>query len=273
MRTYAATAIRRDTAALMEWGYPHVLVSFAYDKRRYLLDALAEGTTLLLDSGAFQCWTKGTTVDLDEYVSYARDALARFPDARLINLDVIPGKPDTPATRRQATDAAKRSAANAEQLRAAGFSVIEVYHLDEPIRVLEGILERRRPGEAVALGGLAQQKGGRGFKVKAEFCAHAFHAAHQDGKLPPFHGLGISPGGPIGGGRFPWGSVDCSSWATVGKYGEHVTRDGRRHSHGLMLTRSADMNAIYTRRLLDLWRRLDASYAELWERRGVKVTA
>lgn len=45
---------------------------------------------LMLDSGAFSVWTKGISIDLEEYIAFCK----RHPDTSYyVNLDVIPGKP------------------------------------------------------------------------------------------------------------------------------------------------------------------------------------
>lgn len=274
MRTYAVALSRGDVDFLAEADVGGILVSFAHDRNGTMLGGVDQAA-VMLDSGAFSAWTVGASVDLDAFARYAQRQLARFPDAVVVNLDVIPGTAEKPivsaSAKRKAID---ESAANAERLRDYGLPICEVYHLHEPTSVLGAILERLRPGERLAFGGLARQRGGQGFAVKHRFCSAAFaYLRDRFGwdKLPPVHGLGIAPDGPIGGAAFPWASVDCSSWGSVAQYGVGVTRAGKRLG-GRSDKRVGNRNlaALYHRRVLDRWKRLDVEYAELWRSRGVR---
>lgn len=278
MRTYAVALTRAHVDWLAGHGFPSVLVSFAYDKNRTMLDGV--DMKVMLDSGAFTAWTVGKTVDVDEFAAYAVDQLAKHPDAVVVNLDVIPGKAGDPrVTDRERSKAVTESARNAELLRGHGLPVMEVYHLYEPLSVLEAILERRRPGERVAFGGLARVrgKGWSGFPTKHRFCAAGFALLRDRygwGALPPVHGLGIAPDGAVGGGHFPWASVDCSSWGSISQFGVRVRRDGKRlRGQSDQRTSNQRLSTLYAERVLDRWKGDDARYERMWASRGVKVAA
>ena len=46
---------------------------------------------IMIDSGAFSVWNKGTTIDLDDYIIYCLKYINSIN--YVVNLDVIPGKP------------------------------------------------------------------------------------------------------------------------------------------------------------------------------------
>ena len=230
---------------------------------------------VMLDSGAFTAWGSGEEVDRDALVAWAHDRLRDHPSAELLNLDVIPGKPQTPPTPRELEAAVEGSAVNAEALRVTGLRVIEVYHLYEPLSVLDAIMERRRPGERIALGGLARWTGGPGGPIKRRFCRAAFgHLTRDDGSIPPVHGLGVSPDSTqIGAAQFPWASCDSTSWVSMGRFGVGVTRTGKRLG-GRSDSRAGNraLARLYSKRVLDAWKD-DDRYALMWATRGVTIRA
>ena len=271
---YAVLGSKRDGELLTELEYPAVLVSFAIDPKGELLASLGYAPpNVMLDSGAFTAWGSGEDVDRDALAAWAVARQREHPSAELLNLDVIPGQPSRAPSRRELDAAVEGSAVNAEALRADGLRVIEVYHLYEPLTVLDAIMSRRRPGERVALGGLARWTGGPGGPIKRRFCNAAFaHLARPDGSIPSVHGLGVSPdSSQIGSSRFPWASCDSTSWVSMGRYGVGVQRNGRRLG-GRSDPRAGNrvLARLYSRRVLEAWADTDR-YAELWTSRGVMI--
>jgi hypothetical protein len=257
-----------------------VLISYAYDDGQvplykkiaplYPLDRI----DCMLDSGAFSAWTLGLEVDLQGYIAWARERQAIFGNVETINLDVIPGKPGVKPSPRERLRAIAQSKENADVIRAAGLPVMEVFHLyDGDWRVMEDLWARRRPGELLGIGGLAglgtskvemQDFGDGVFARVREWCG-----GWQE--IVPVHGLGVGPEASFGR-RYPWWSVDSSSWTSFQRYGKDVGANGR-HSQSRTGTRAisghrpvADM---YYYRVVRRWRRLEDSLDRLWAGRGI----
>jgi hypothetical protein len=268
VRIYAVTTSGRGEQALVELGYPWVLLAFgAGDPLE-----LPYRPGLLLDSGAFSAWTIGRPVDVEAYALFARRVVDEYgEDVAVLNLDVIPGEPERRPTDRERRRAADESAGNAAALRDHGLDVIEVFHLFEPLPVFERMLERRRPHELVALGGMVYQLAKRSTVVRA-FCDEAFSFARDWSggwsELPPIHGLGVSGDSPTAR-RYPWWSVDSIAWMAKNPNLE-VTGEGRfrhRGSHGRPRTTAA--SSLFAIRRLERWAREEAAITAMWDRRGV----
>lgn len=271
---YAVLGSKKDGELLTELEYPAVLVSFAIDPKGELLGSLGYVPRyVMLDSGAFTAWGSGETIDIHALAEWAVARTEEHPSAELLNLDVIPGTPTRPPDRSELEDAVIGSAWNADQLRSHDLRVIEVYHLYEPLTVLDSIMARRRPGERIAFGGLARWTGGPGGPIKRRFCHAAFaHLTRDDGSVPAVHGLGVSPDSrQIGATQFPWASCDSTSWISMGRYGVGVTRAGRRLG-GRSDSRAGNkvLAKLYSRRVLMAWADT-GRFGPLWTSRGVMI--
>lgn len=275
MRAYAVLSGNPDHhPCLDELRYPYVLTSYMNSQD---VRDLAYHPQLLLDSGAFTVWTMGRKVDIDEYLTFANEMVGQWPEGtemRAFNLDVIPGTPTRPPTRPELLAAAQESGENAEYLRSRGLPVIEVYHRYEPISVLTEILERRRPGELISIGGLV---GTREPQQKKPFLDAVFaHVRDWCGgwdKLVPIHGLGVSVDAPLGR-RYPWYSVDSSTWITARNFNLHTNRSGElvERNRTTSPRTTIDHTELFTRRRLARWLRVQDELTRLWERRGVCFT-
>lgn len=96
---------------------------------------------LIIDSGAFSVWTKGTTIDLGEYIAYCE----KFPDVTYyVNLDVIPGRFGDKAslTKDAVEESCKQGWKNWKQMiQSLPFDkVIPVFHQGDPIKWLDKYL-------------------------------------------------------------------------------------------------------------------------------------
>jgi hypothetical protein len=256
--------LQRDLEAL---GYPHVLCSFVFDRDgKFFTEKIGyDPPSWMGDSGAFSVRTRGEEVDVDEYAAWAVAYTKVKPDFATVSLDVIP---EPGSTKKQRQRAMKQGLENGDRLRAAGLRIMEVYHYGEPIDYLETLLSRRRPGEIVAFGGMAS---GRERGTQREFCDAAFAYLRDNfgwGNLPRIHNLGCAPTSKMAP-RYPWFSMDSSSWMASARYGTSVGRGG--------LMTGADtrnsvpvMRSVYLVRVLERWNRLEQNYTEMWEARGVR---
>lgn len=253
-----------------------ILVSFVYDPDRRFPDLMAaegverEQLDMMLDSGAFTVWTQDATIDLDAYIEWARAYHDDVPNSRIVNLDVLPGLPGREPSLEQRETAARESMANADKMREAGLeNLVEVFHWHESWDVLREIIERRRPGEIIGIGGVA---GPGGRNEKGEFLGEVFGLVKQLSKdwtqTIPLHGFGVAPNSPLAR-AFPWYSVDASSWLSPARFGQAVGRGGKRLGRDSR-TNMAEVSAIYLERVLKEWKSLELTYSRMWHERGIR---
>lgn len=256
---------------LDDLAWPWVLSAFGGNKfLPEFLNYVPEG--LMLDSGAYGAWTHGAEIDRNEMVEWAEmiRGLAATEEVLLFNLDVIPGEKGRRATEAERAAAAEQSAENAEALRAQGFSIIEVFHGGEPLRYLDEMLDRRQPGELIAVGGM----GALPMASKVTACQQVFaHLGERYGwdALPPVHALGIAVDTPLAR-RFPWFSCDATSWFTSRNMNLHAVRSGkfRARIRETAPRTTADMRYVFSMRRLRRWQRYEQSLTALWKSRGVR---
>lgn len=270
MKWYPVVSGGRDQAdALKRAEFGRALLSFAAGGRDQFMKEMPT-YDLLIDSGAFSVWSIGETIDLDGYIAWSQAATATHQGPiRIINLDVIPGKRGggSPSARERVR-AAREGMDNADRIRAAGLDVMEVFHRHEPLDILDELLDRRRPGEVLGIGGLVA---GGGVSEKRMVCDSIFsrlrdRAGGWQG-IAPMHGLGVSPTSPLGR-RYPWWSCDASSWVFARKFGK---RPGKFKAWGQddKRTTVTPVAERYFAEALTNWRRLEETYTRLWADRGV----
>jgi hypothetical protein len=270
-----ATAPFDDGKRAIAGRLARILVSFVYDAERIFPRLMAEQGVeaseldMMLDSGAFTVWTKEDVIDLDAYIAWAQAYRAEVPNSRIVNLDVIPGRPGREPSMEQREEAARLSMANADTMRSAGLDICEVFHWFEDWAVLDELVARRRPGEVIGIGGLAGQGGG---EAKRAFVSQVFARARDRyggwSSLIPFHGFGIAPDSPLAR-LAPWYSIDASSWLSPARFGQAVGRGGERMGDDSR-TSIKEVSAVYLERVLLDWRRLEDSYTRLWTERGIR---
>lgn len=262
MRIYAAAGFG-DLKDLARTRYPEVLIAYEPTRSARSRAWPYVPPRLFLDSGAFAAWSRGQAVDVERFADWALSYVAWHPDVIVANLDVIPGTPGVPATRREQETAVARGMENADALRARGLLVAEAWHRYEPVAVLERLCARRQPGELLAFGGLVP---GRDSTGKIAHCDAGFNLLHNlygSGALPPVHGFGLGPDSALGV-RYPWFSVDCSTWLGPRKFGNVVDGSGRRLSDRGVFDAPLAMDT-----MLGRWTRMGEKVADYWARSGV----
>lgn len=153
-----STNVREAYEALRETQHKSTLLSFHYKAAQPRYEEYAwsqDGARVLLDSGAFTAWSLGKQIDLQRYAEWALGVVAKWGDHLVqldaVNLDRIPGEKGRDATRAELQAAMRESIANADQLRAAGLRIVEVFHQDEPLEFLDELLHRLPPRSILAL--------------------------------------------------------------------------------------------------------------------------
>ena len=142
------------------------------------------GMEVLLDSGAFSAWSRGKDISIQEYADY----LTKWQPNKYFNLDVI-GDPEA-------------TQVNQRYLESKGFKPIPVFHLGEPMQLLDELVRRY---DVIGLGGTV----GKPHRQRRNWLSQLY-SRHPEGK---FHGLGITHRELMT--AYPFYSVDSTWWLAM----------------------------------------------------------
>ena len=185
-----------------------VLESWHYVGKQQYVDAMrAEGARIFLDSGAFSAYTLGVKLDIRDYVSYIkRNADILRNEDGVVMASVLDGIGDPLQTWR-----------NQLEMEELGFRPLPCFHAGEDERYLEHYV---RNYEYITLGGMV----GTSTKQLTIWLDRMWNRYLVDGSGNPkikVHGFGITAI-PIME-RYPWFSVDSSSWIQTAAFGGIMT--------------------------------------------------
>jgi len=156
---------------------------------------------LFLDSGAFSAWSQGVEIDIDDYISFIKENEKYL--FTYVNLDVI-GDP-------------VKTYENQKYMERAGLNPIPVFHTTmEPLSWLEKYLDEGY--EYIGLGGMAGGTVDRLSILRILDVCFATLLCHPDG-IPrvKVHGFGMTS--HLLMFRYPWYSVDSTSWVLTSRMG------------------------------------------------------
>lgn len=211
----------KDVADAFAAGARHFMISFYYWRKHTTVIRLLRqlGAHIMLDSGAFSSWKRGEPVNLSDYIAYIK----RNQIGKYVVLDVI-GDPE-------ATDR------NMAEMESAGLYPIPVFHIGTPFNKLDEYAVRYK---YVALGGTV----GKPRVVREAFFDEVF-ARHPE---LYYHGLGMTV--PSLMRKYPWMSVDSTTWQT-GKRNARLVTDGGQVplDSSLPVSERVAMNVRYFNRL------------------------
>lgn len=176
-------------------------------------DVETPSVKLWLDSGAFSVWKaqrdgkQVKPIVMSELIDYYK-SVEHLVEC-LITFDVMPK-----AAGRAVHEAAKASYNQHQVLKAAGLAPMPVFHQGEDISWLQ-----RYVADGERYIGLSPLKGLHKEKPIQQWCDLIFgHYTDVDGRaLVKFHGLGVMQ--PKLLVRYPWFSVDSTSWSLHGGFG------------------------------------------------------
>lgn len=215
------------------------LVSFFYRKqcKSYLRNTKKK---VFLDSGGFSAMTQGKDVNISEYCEFIEQNRNRFDTYAA--LDVIG---DWEATKE-----------NTEYMESKGLKPLPTFHYGSPFSELERLVEKY---DYIALGGLvpiAKQR--KKMQYHLDKC---FSIIRNKCKI---HGFGVNA--LWAWNRYPFYSVDASSWLAPTRYGSsHFIKD--QH-----LNRFESKNTHYkerVRRELRHYTKQAKEITRLWAKRGI----
>lgn len=190
---------------------PNILESYHYVHRQKAVDEMrADGAQVFLDSGAFSAWNMGATISLPKYCNYIQeneDIIRK--DEGVIMASVLDGIGDPLQTYR-----------NQLEMEARGVRPLPCFHFGEDERYLEFYIANY---PYITLGGMV----GKTVEQLITWLDRIWERYIIDGSGRPktkLHAFGITSVRVME--RYPWYSVDSSSWIQFGAYGSMFTPDG-----------------------------------------------
>lgn len=157
---------------------------------------------LFIDSGAFSAFTQNTEINIDEYIAFIKkhqDVISVYA-----NLDDIVG-------------GAEPTLANQRYMESKGLNPLPCFHYNEPWEYLEQYIEEY---EYISLGGMVPISTGK----LREWLDQVFGEYICDNEGMPkvkVHGFGMTSLKLML--RYPWYSVDSTSWVISGRLGSIYT--------------------------------------------------
>ncbi len=211
-------AFQRTLSKLAQWNVDkpsetHFLFSYAQGK--FDLDSFIglcgqHGFTgkCILDSGAFSVITLGTRISLQEYGGWLKaQRVTQRPEVQFYsNLDVI-GDAD-------------KTWRNQQVMELEGLSPRPVIHHGYTDAQIERVIDRHQD---FSIGGLVPLLKGSTRPLVTQFLDRIFNAAFKRWPTPCIHGFGVSVYSLIK--RYPFDSVDSSTWLTGVRYSRVVLFD------------------------------------------------
>ena len=152
---------------------------------------------LMLDSGAYSAWKKGIKINIDEYIKFVEDN-REYIDV-YINLDVI--------------DNGQASFDNWKYMRSCGLNPVPVYHASTDVKYL---IKYLKEVDYIGIGGIVtwtrKQRLQSFDRLWSTYLVDFFgiptHKVHAMGMTSLQLML-----------RYPWYSVDSTSWVLTGRFG------------------------------------------------------
>ena len=168
---------------------------------------------LMLDSGAFSAWFHNDPINIKEYIQYIKDHMSLLDS--YVTLDTIPGK-DGRMDRNP--DSIKKSAAssykNQQIMKDAGLAPIPVFHQGEE---WEWLFKMMDEGETYI--GISPYLRSTDREVRRWLDDCFTRLVDSKGRpIVKTHGFGAT--GTQVMRRYPWYSVDSTTWTVAGGYGK-----------------------------------------------------
>ena len=226
---------------------PNILESYHYVGKQAFVDHMrANNAKIFVDSGAFSAYTLGITIDLPTYCDYIKRNLdiIRVEDG-VVMASVLDGIGDPLQTWQ-----------NQHAMEALGAKPLPCFHAGEDERYLEWYVKNY---EYITLGGMV----GSSTKQLCVWLDRMWEKYLTDGSGRPrlkVHGFGITAI-PIME-RYPWYSVDSSSWIQSAAFGAIVTpqhgplsvseKSPSRHDFGQHISTLTAVEQDYVFRMLEM---------------------
>jgi len=248
MKLYFAGADNKTSYAMLRKFKVDCLMSY-YGLRSQGLGFVEK--PIFLDSGAFTAFTKKVKIDLDDYIGFIKEN--KSSTTVYANLDVIG---DWEATKK-----------NQEYMEAHGVKPLPTFHYGSPLEELRRMVKRYN---YIALGGLVPLVKHR--PVLKNWLDVCYGIIQDKAKV---HGFGVNA--LWAWKRYPFYSVDATSWLVPSRYGqftEMVGEEVRSHGKTSRTEYGKDLMLRDSKKLLELqiqeYVKMQEFVTRLWEARGVK---
>lgn len=240
MNVYFATVDTYENETVMSTPYRCILCSYHYfqdNKLTFQLGKLMKEReedpefSVFMDSGAFSADSQGVAISVNEYSKY----LKRLKPHLYAGLDVIGD-----------AEATKKNQLKMEEMWE--LSPVPTFHMREDMKYLHEMLEKY---EYIALGGMVFSKGTKGWLD--EVWPHILKAGNKK-----VHGFGLTDQDLVK--RYPWHSIDSSSFKSSKRFGRIVLLD--ENTMKLSSIRTADFIEDYIEKTGD--KKIRSDYKRLW---------
>jgi len=175
-------------------------------------DTKPNKVNLLLDSGAFSAWAQSARVNLDEYIKFIKENIDIIH--AYVNLDVIPGQMWRTPTSKEVEISAQKGWDNLIYMENQGLKPIPVFHQGERLYWLDKLLKHGCDWIGIS------PANDRSTLEKMEWLDKVFDFITTDDGIPIIktHAFGVTATHLLF--RYPWYSVDSTSWTTISRYGK-----------------------------------------------------
>ncbi len=166
---------------------------------------------LFMDSGAYSAWTRGSSIDIGEYIEFLQNRLPYLE--AYFNLDVIGGERGARRTAETLEYAANKSYENLKLMKNEGLQPIPVFHQQERWYHLERMIAEDNPYIALSpYEDISKPE-------QAAWFDKAFSMlVDSEGVLKvKVHGLGVSGFSVLK--KYPWTTTDATSYMLFAAYG------------------------------------------------------
>jgi len=229
---------------LKEVGAKRFLLSFAVDASAVTNHFDCESNNLIIDSGAFTVWNRGSgKIDIDEYLTFVNSL--EHGDITCINLDVIP---QTGSSKAEINKCVEQGFENYLYLKdRCRHKIMPVYHYGENISILKRYADHTDYIGISPANDTAEV-------VKRAFLDKVFGFTKDKIKC---HGLGYSSFGGLY--IYPFYSVDSISYKRL-----QLTLDST--TYGFMVSNQLELLA---KRKIQEFLDLEKTVTEIWRKRGI----
>lgn len=170
---------------------------------------------LILDSGAYAAWRKGEVIDVYDYIDFLKEHEDSIEFC--VNLDIIPGVHKTYPSWEEVEDSARRSYNNLQIMKAHGLKPIPVFHQGESFNWLKRYMDDGEP--YIGISPLVDIMGWKGADPDVWLDqAFSFVTDENGWPLVKTHGFGLNSLKYLK--RYPWHSVDATSWTQMANFGK-----------------------------------------------------
>lgn len=188
---------------------PNILESYHYvGKQRYVDEMRAAGSKVFVDSGAFSAKSLGIDINIDEYCAYIirnRDIIR--VENGVVMASVLDGIGDDALTYQ-----------NQKYMESKGAKPLPCFHFGEDNRYLDYYVANY---EYITLGGMAHNQ-----DIVKQWLDRVWNNHILDGAGRPrckVHAFGVTSVNLME--RYPWHSVDSSSWIQAASFGSIFTSE------------------------------------------------